>query len=71
MKICPVGAEFHAEGQTNRRQKDMTKLKSLFAILRARLKIPTGNRFSRFKLNTFSVHNGPNLQHFAISQTQD
>ena len=34
IKIHPVGVElFHADGQT-----DMTKLKSLFAVLRTRLK---------------------------------
>jgi len=40
--------------------------------LRTCLKIPTGNRFPRFKLNTFSVHNAlTNLHHFAIGQTSD
>jgi hypothetical protein len=29
IKICPVGAEFHAEGQTDRKT-DMTKLKVTF-----------------------------------------
>ena len=38
MKIPPVGAElFHEDGRTDG-QTDTTKLKSLFAILRMRLK---------------------------------
>jgi hypothetical protein len=36
---------------------DMTKVKSLFAILRTLLPIHTGNRFPLFKLHAFSVHN--------------
>jgi len=42
MKIRPVGAEFHADGQTDRQTgclTDMTKLMLLFAILRTHLKI--------------------------------
>jgi hypothetical protein len=39
MKIHPMGAEFYADGQTHRQKYNEAYSRSLFAILRTRLKV--------------------------------